>query len=77
MSMNKIQGDRTVANDTENQEFISLLRTTITANINLLKWLKANKKDIFLFEDCFHVVRENLKDLRSIYRDNKAQKKEG
>ena len=69
MSINKKSIDLTVANDTENHEFVSLLRTTITANIDLLKWLKINKKDIFLFEDCFHVVRENLKDLRSIYRD--------
>jgi len=75
--MSKRSIDGVVANDTENQEFVFLLRTTITANKDLLKWLKANKKDIFLFEDCFHVVRENLKDLRSIYRDNKAQKNEG
>ena len=76
MSINKKSIDLAVANDTENHEFVSLLRTTIKANIRLLKWLRTNKKDIFLFEDCFHVVIENLKDLRSIYRENKAQKKE-
>ena len=59
------------ANDDARSEFISLLRSTITANIKFLKWLKINKKDVFIFEDCFHVVKGNLKDLLSIYKDKK------
>ncbi|MCU7846962.1 MAG: hypothetical protein KZQ89_02985 [Candidatus Thiodiazotropha sp. (ex Lucinoma kastoroae)] len=50
-------------------EFILILRDTIKANLKLRHFLKKNKKDNFLFEDCFFTVDASLRDLHDTYKE--------
>jgi len=54
-------------------EFILLLKDAIKTNLKLLSFLKKNKKDIFLFEDCYFTVDASVKDLNEIYKDTCAK----
>ncbi len=53
----------------ENHEFSTLLRANIETTRALLQWLRNNKRDIFLFEECFHIVKASLKELVAIQKD--------
>ena len=54
-------------------EFIPLLRDAIKSNMKLRCFLKTNKKDNFLYEDCFFTVDANVRDLHETYKEANVQ----